>query len=461
MTYKRNIVLLVVGVLLFCGTMSAGWWKTYGGAGNELGNCVQITSDGNYIISGSKDLNLWLLKVDTSGNVIWEHTYGRSDTWLWRWIEETNDGGYIVAPRTPSLLKISPQGDSLWAKDYGINSHCVQQTSDGGYVFTGDYAELVLTKTDSNGDSLWTQRHKNPGNDYNVGYFIQEANDMGFIITGQTDYVDSEGYGWTNLWLIKTDSLGSLLWSRVYGEQVYDYISKGYCVRETSDSGYIVSGVSPEGLWLLKTDSLGDTLWTKTYSYSGGTGFSVRQTHDGGYILTGVSKTFTTSLNAEAAKLWLLKTDSIGDTLWTRLYSGEGYDVGRCVQQTSDLGYIITGYTSSHGAGGSDIYLLKTDSLGLLAINEESLAGVSTNWQIASTVGRQITLYYSDSPQGFHGSVFDAIGRKVDELHSSSQSGTIIWGGGYNAGVYFIKENEINNAQTERVVLVHQLRRKR
>lgn len=444
---KRVTLMTMAALLVAASTAQAGWWRGYSG---DVGNCIQLTSDGNYVFSGSVFPNLVLYKVDTLGDIIWSHTYGKSDTWLWRWIEETSDGGYIIAPRTPSLLKINAQGDSVWAKDYGFDSHCVQETSDGGFVFTSEYDELVLVRTDSLGDTLWTRKFKVSGNVDNVGYFLQETNDKGFIITGVTNYIEEGGYGWSNLWLVKTDSSGNEQWRRIYGEQTYDYISKGYCVRQTEDSGYIVTGVNPQGLWLLKTNPTGDTLWTKTYSYgSGGTGFSVQLTQDGDYIITGVTETFIAmSLNPGSAKLWLLKTDDYGDTIWTRTYSGINGAVGRCVQQTNDLGYVVLGYASGIG-----IYLLKTDSLGLLSIKEGPLPQKNENWRINS-VGSELTLCYENMPQGIRVSIFDCSGRRVDRVQRNSPSGTITWGYNHPPGVYYVRVAN-NPSKTERVIIVH------
>jgi hypothetical protein len=155
------------------------------------------------------------------------------------------------------------------------------------------------------------------------------------------------------------------LWTKTYGGPAYD---EGYSVCETSDSGYIVAGYTSsfgagkEDVWLLKTDPNGDTLWTKTY---GGPerdqARSVQQTSDGGYIVAG----YTYSFGAGEADFWLLKTDADGDTLWTRTYGDTGWDLGSSVQQTPDEGYIIVGSTASVGPGEiQHVYVIKTDADG-------------------------------------------------------------------------------------------------
>ena len=202
---------------------------------------------------------------------------------------------------------------------------------------------------------------------------VQQTEDGGYIITGCTYSFGPGTPTYPNVYLIKTNIQGDTLWTRVYGGANID---AGNSVRQTSDGGYIIAGYTYSygngsgDVYLIKTNGSGDTVWTRAY---GGTsddgGSSVRQTADGGYIIAGT----TYSFGAGGYDVYLIKTNASGDTLWTRTYGGTGDDEGESVQQTADGGYIIAGYTSSFGPGTPDstnVYLIKTDSLGNVGIEE-------------------------------------------------------------------------------------------
>ena len=282
--------------------------------------------------------------------------------------------------------------DTLWTKTYGGIEYdwgfSVQQTDDGGYIIGGAIysfgsisGDVWLLKTDANGDTVWTKIYGGTGSDW--GKCVQQTTDSGYIIGGVTS---SFGADSNNIWLLKTDANGDTVWTKIYGGAGTD---EGQCVQQTTDSGYIIVGWTESfgagawDVWLLKTDADGDTLWTKTY---GGIfvdyGYSVQQTNDGGYIIVGWTKSF----GAGDYDVYLVKTDVDGDTLWTKTYGGTGSDGGRCVQQTADSGYIIVGSTESFGAG-DDVYLVKTDADGD-TLWTKTYGG--TGWDYGSSV-RQTT----------------------------------------------------------------------
>jgi hypothetical protein len=251
---------------------------------------------------------------------------------------------------------------SSWWRTYGGTSSdwgsSVHQTSDGGYIIIGatasvgaGYDDVYLIKTDAAGDTVWTRTYGGAGDD--CGYSVQPTSGGGYIVTGSTSL---------HAYLVKADASGDTLWTRTYGDTVW---SAGNSVQQTTDGGYIVAGFAysfrGNDFYLIKTDGSGDALWTRTYGGADGdVANSVQQTTDGGYIIAGG----TMSFGAGNLDVYLVKTDSSGDTLWTRTYGGTSYDEGYSVRQTLDSGYIIAGRTGSFGAGSADVYLIKTSASG-------------------------------------------------------------------------------------------------
>ena len=319
------------------------------------------------------------------GDTLWTRTYGGTGTDEGYSLQQTTDGGYIVAGKTNSFgaggydmyaVKTDANGDTIWTRTYGgsadpprfgESAKTVQQTTDGGYILTGHTRsfgagapDVYLVKTDANGDTLWTRAYGGSAEDR--GRSGQQTTDGGYIVAGWTT---SFGAGSYDVWLLKTDANGDTLWTRAYGGTNADY---SHSVQQTTDGGYIVAGYTTSfgagnyDFWLLKTDANGDTLWARTYG--GGQmelGLCVQQTTDGGYIVTGLTESFGHGLE----DLYLVKTDPNGDTLWTRAY-GLGYaDRGWSVDQTTDGGYIIVGFTRSFSGGSTtDCYIVRTDANG-------------------------------------------------------------------------------------------------
>jgi hypothetical protein len=179
--------------------------------------------------------------------------------------------------------------------------------------------------------------------------------DGGYIMTGMIR---------GDVSLFKTDASGSELWNKSFGGSEGDL---GRAVQQTNDSGYIITGMTNSygagggDIWLIKTDANGNKLWDKTFGGSANDeGLSVKQTNDSGYIITGM----TNSYGAGGGDVWLIKTDANGNKLWNKTFGGSEYDFGNSVQQTSDGGYVITGGTNSYRSGHQDVWLIKIDANG-------------------------------------------------------------------------------------------------
>jgi len=247
-------------------------------------------------------------------------------------------------------------GDSAWS---------VVQTGDGGYIAAGatdsfgaGNNDFWLVKTDASGNLQWNKTYGGAGGEEALS--VQQTSDGGCIVAGETY---SFGAGHYDFWLVKTDANGNMEWNKTYGGVDYD---GAWSVQQTSDGGYIAAGYTNSfgagayDFWLVKTDAIGNMEWNRTYGgASTDWGHSVEQTSDEGYIVAG----YTTSFGLAGVHFWLVKTNATGNMEWNKTY-GAGGEEAFSVQQTSDGGYIVAGYTYSFGAGGGDFWLVKTDPAG-------------------------------------------------------------------------------------------------
>jgi hypothetical protein len=351
------------------------WMKNIGGRDSDGGYSVQQTMDGGYIITGitasfgAGEYDVWLIKTDGTGDMIWNKSFGGTIVDEGYFVQQTSDGGYIITGETDSfgagggdvwLIKTDDNGDMLWNRTFGgtdwDQGRSVQQTMDGGYIITGftdsfgsGDRDVWLIKTDSDGKKVWDRTFG--GRYYDNGCSGQQTTDGGYILTGVTF---SSATHSDDMWLIKTNSIGNMMWNRTFGGGDYD---EGYSVQQTTDGGYIITGTLS-----VKTDGNGNTIWEKSFD---DTANIVQQTSDGGYILTG------TTFRFGSADVWLMKTDGNGDMVWDRVF-GPGYyfECGCSGAQTTDGGYIIVGSTNWNTTGTHDIgdvWLLKTDENGRIS----------------------------------------------------------------------------------------------
>jgi len=382
---KRCIVsvLLFLFSSAFAQAPDTSWTRTFGGSNIDIGHCVQQTTDGGYIITGytrsfgtMSGRNVLLIKTNEIGELIWVNGYGGNSDDEGYSVQQTTDGGYIIAGYTKSygsgmmdvfLVKTDSMGNELWNKVFGgandEEGYAVLQTDDGGYIIAGATSsfsnggrDVWLIRTNASGNEIW---RKNLGGLSSDGARdIQKTSDGGYIITGWTF---SQGGGYLgNALLLKVDSLGNQVWSTAFGGSDVD---RGYSVQQTLDGGYILTGYTSsfgaglDDMLLIKTDNLGNETWKKTFGGSGRDyGHSVQQTPDGGFIITG----YTLSFGAGGDDIWLVKTDGNGLEEWNKTFGGSSSDVGYCVKVTKDGGYIIVGHTLSYGAGVHDVWLIKT-----------------------------------------------------------------------------------------------------
>jgi len=378
-------VVFVALTVLVCGSGEAladQWSKTYGGTGSDKASMVQQTSDGGYIVAGNTDSfgagkrDMWVLKLDVSGNIQWQRTYGGSEDDEASSIQQTSDGGYIVAGYTSSsgagkkdvwIVKLDKDGSVEWQRTYGGSeddeAFSIHQAADGGYIVTGYTSsfgagkkDVWVLKLDKDGGVGWQKAYGGGGDD--VAYSIQQTPGGGYILAGSTE---SFGKGKKDMWALKLDESGNVDWQKTYGEIGDD---EAYSIQPTSDGKYIVAGwtssystkVKP---WILRLDE--DGTIEQQFILLGGTGedriYFIRETSDGGYILAGS----TDSYGLGKKDAWITKIQPNG-TILQSLFGGTGDDEAFYVEETLDRGYAVAGWSNSFGAGSYDAWVLKLDS---------------------------------------------------------------------------------------------------
>jgi len=388
------IVLSIVTISLFIlakstklivnNTKVETWQRTFGGWYNDEANSIQQTVDGGYIVAGwtksfsSGEEDAYILKLNSKRETEWQKTFGGESIDEAKSIQQTTDGGYIVAGWTWSfgaggkdayILKLNSNGEVEWQKafggEYNDEADSIQQTTDGGYIAAGGTEsfgsggkDVYILKLNSNGEVEWQKAF---GGEYNdEADSIQQTTDGGYIVAGWTW---SFGSGLEDIYILKLDSNGEVEWQKTFGGGSYDEANS---IQQTTDGGYIVAGWtksfrSREDAYILKLNSKGDLEWQKTFGGGDSDGAnSIQQTKDGGYIVAG----WTYSFGFGGKDAYILRLNSKGDLEWQKTFGGGNYDEANSIQQTTDGGYIVAGWTYSFGSGESDIYIFKLDSKG-------------------------------------------------------------------------------------------------
>lgn len=304
----------------------------------------------------------------------WAAIYGGAKNDSANSIQQTGDGGYIVAGETDSfgagwidalVSKLNPNGTVERQKSYGGRNYdravSIQQTDDGGYVMAGETdsfgagdLDAWILKLKPNGAIEWQKT-------YGGVYFdqfnsIQQTGDGSYVAAGETWSFSAKG---SSLWVLKLRSDGTIGWQKTYGRGLYN---RADSIRQTGDGGYVVAGHTDPfstgnlNVWVLKLNSNGTVEWQKSYSgMDYDRAFSIKQTNDRGYIVAGETESFGTG----RFDAWILKLNPDGTPAWQKTYGGLKSDSAFSIQQTDDGGYIVAGETKSFSTGWTTPWVLK------------------------------------------------------------------------------------------------------
>lgn len=394
---KNNInqYLFVSLFLAFFATPSMGqmitFEKHYSTTIDQSGKDVLPTDDGGYMIAATtensdpNDLDIHIIKTNAYGDIISTKNYGGAGVDFPNGILRTNDGNFFVIGYTRSdgpgdqdiyLLKLDQNGDLLYTKVYGGSANEdgkeIIATDDGNYLIVGasnstTFCDMMLVKIQPDGTELWTKYYGGPN--YQSARSVKLCNDGGFIFAGKTALNPTS---MASIFLVRTNSNGDTIWTKTYSDPVSSFEAKYLIIN--NDGTYTLaaddsSGTHDSDVKIMKLTSSGGIIWNKTY---GGTDKditkTVHSTSDGGYVVGAISRSFGWN-NPE---MWILKLDANGDSQWTRNYGGSGHDHLHALRTTSDNGFIVVGHARSFSPFW-EVYFLKLDPSGVVGISEFAL----------------------------------------------------------------------------------------
>jgi hypothetical protein len=422
------------------------WEKRYGGMFIDIAYGLDKCADGGFVLVGSSassdgDItnhygcsgssggcsDFWIVKTNASGLLQWQKSFGSWDNDTAKCVKQTSDGGYVIAGFSYFsggganvtnykggydfwVLKINATGIIQWEKTFGGSfddkASSIQQTSDGGYIVAGHtwsqdkdvsnnhgYSDFWVVKLTSSGSIEWTKTYG--GASFEEASAIQQTTDGGYAIAGWTRSIDgdvnSANGNIGNFWLIKTNSVGLIQW-----EKTYPVPSPGVCnsMKQTSDGGYILAGYRANDYYVVKVNSLGTLVWSKSFGGSGNDKcYSVEQTTDNGYLLAGSSENSTKGnvyLPILYRDVWIVKLNSNGEQQWQKILGGSGTDIPYGVKQTNDGGYVVVGCTNSsppNTAGDLDYLLIKRENCDLSITSQP----INKSVHVGSSVSFQVS----------------------------------------------------------------------
>jgi len=350
---------------------SLQWSKTFGGSEDDRGNDILQTKDGGFAILGystSSDLDVpvnagsqdfWMIKLDANGTISWSKTFGYLGADFGTTLLQTADNSYLIT----GVLDVTASG--------GQGNSRNSQRHAGG--------DIWAIKLSENGDLQWSKYFGGSFTDAPFG--IVETEDHNFIIAGSSDSADvdiSNNKGSYDFWVLKITSNGSLLWERSFGGSEID---EARAITATNDGNFIIVGDTRSAdkdvsnnhgaadVWIIKMNTDGNLIWEKTI---GGSSFdvarSVAKAQDNGFIISGSSRSLNDGFTNQGQNdALLLKIDAEGNLVWKQTIGGDEIDYFYDAVQLNNASIIAVGETNSSNGdltenkGFSDALIIKTN----------------------------------------------------------------------------------------------------
>ena len=420
----KHLIMLLFAICASISTFSQPIIRSQKIIGSDYVDQLQamcLTKDGGLILGGYSESDIsgdktensrgvwdyWLVKLDSMGVIEWDKTIGGSSEDYLTCLQKTSDGGYIVGGYSKSnisgdkttkrkgeedywIVKLDSMGNIQWDKDFGGSTtddlYSIQQTKDGGYILGGtSYSNISGNKSENSrgGSDYWIIKLDNSGNiqcDKTIGAnqqdnfsVLQQTNDEGYIVGGHSNSNKSgekseNAKGEWDYWIIKLDNSGNIQWDKTIGGYNTDFLS---ALQVTIDDGYILGGYSNSaatgdkteiyrGLydyWIVKLNNQGSIQWDKTI---GGIDwdrlYSVEQTSDTGYIISGYSGSNISGEKTEDNRgawydYWVVKLDKFHNIQWDKTVGGNDDDRLIITKELEKNHYILGGYSKSEISG--------------------------------------------------------------------------------------------------------------
>ncbi|HTW92362.1 MAG TPA: T9SS type A sorting domain-containing protein [bacterium] len=438
----------------------------------DAGRSVAQLTDSGYVISGG-------LQESTSiFGVVLARTDYRGDTTSVKRILNLDangglscrlsDGGYALLAESGAKIlvrKYNASGDSVWEyrSAWGGQLSAFTPTFDGGCLVAGRIPDsspynMGAIKLSADGNQQWARHYHEPTMSMSWAFGAAQTSDSGYILCGE-----ATNYSTTDVRLVRLKPGGDTVWTRLYNGPVGPMLND---VREMADSGFLAVGymfdtlTGNRALYMLRTNSRGDTVWTRHVADT----FAARQatamcaTRDGGFAIAGqIGWT-------DSTRAWLVKTNAQGDTVWTSVLPGSGDEVGVDVEQTADGGYVVAGTCDSAGTPDS-LLLIKTDSLGHVTSGIAEGSRPSPDhiaFRVAPSPAGGIARIEYSLPGGASATLkmYDALGRQVfsssalpSAVSDSHASSFVLRTSSFSPGVYLLRLESSRGSAERKLVI--------
>jgi hypothetical protein len=463
------------------------WEKKLGGDKVEEAYDALIDSEGNLVAVGVSNSDIedlmwissdfYIVKLNSIGDLIWENKYGGTQLDIANSIVETQDGGYLIAGMSHSndndfignygfgdgkIIKLDSDGNMIWSKNYGGSNQdeiksiisnldgtfiLIGSTGSSDHDLTGNHGswDVWVMKINQSGDVIWSKNFGGSQEDF--GQEVISTQDGGFLVGGfssSNDFDVTGNFGNADYWVLKLDQAGNLLWNKNYGGSMDDYLY-GLAETEEGDFGLVGYTYSSDFLvtnnygdldvWLVKIDSSGNLIWDRNYGGSSSEEGHAITSLDNQFLITGMSSDIDHDVTESFGwvDLWMFKVDGNGELIWQKSMGGDWADYGKYIQiDTNGNGLVVGHYEHDNPTNqfediNMDFWIIKYSDVEMATLDQaKSSVSIFPN-------PVQNLLFFSEELNEIE--IYNSFGQIVKTL----EKGTHIHFSNIPKGTYFLK----------------------